>query len=216
MSEDQKPMASNTVSANSSGESLVSAKDQKIPERNNKCAQEISWCEWLKEYGSKLLLFARQQTRSIADAEDVLQDALIKLAKKEADGTFDGGQSSWLPYLYTSIRRCAIDLGRKEDRRGKREEKSEKDKIIQHGNVSDPWFESDGADEESRIYLEEGLKTLPEKFASVITLKVWGELTFAEIGKKLDISQNTAASRYRYGLEALKKHLTSARQSGDI
>ncbi len=88
--------------------------------------------------------------------------------------------------------------------------------MIQHGGVADPWFESDGADDESRIYLEQGLKKLPEKSASVITLKIWGELTFAEIGKKLDISQNTAASRYRYGLEALKKHLTSAKQTGDI
>ncbi|MGJ8658038.1 MAG: RNA polymerase sigma factor [Akkermansiaceae bacterium] len=206
-------MASNTASATSS--------DQNQREVNNTSAavkpvEGLSWAEWLREHGSKLLLFARQQTRSIADAEDVLQDALIKLAKKEAEGTFDGGQASWLPYLYTSIRRCAIDLGRKEDRRGKREEKSEKDKMIQHGGVADPWFESNSADDESRTYLEAGLKQLPEKFASVITLKIWGELTFADIGKKLNISQNTAASRYRYGLEALKKHLTSAKQTGDI
>ncbi len=210
MSEDLPPMASNTASASSSDE------DQNRTLANAHTTERISWSAWLREHGSKLLLFARQQTRSIADAEDVLQDALVKLAKKEADGTFDGGQPAWLPYIYTSIRRCAIDLGRKEDRRGKRKEKSEKDKMIQHGGVADPWFESDGADDESRIYLEHGLKKLHGKFASVITLKIWGELTFAEIGKKLDISQNTAASRYRYGLEALKKHLTSAKQTADI
>ena len=206
-------MASSTAPANSS--------DRNQSEMNStpaavKPVEEVSWAEWLQEHGSKLLLFARQQTRSLADAEDVLQDALVKLAKKEADGTFDGGQAAWLPYIYTSIRRCAIDLGRKEDRRGKREEKSEKDKMIQHGGVADPWFESDGADDEARSYLEAGLKQLPEKFASAITLKIWGELTFADIGKKLNISQNTAASRYRYGLEALKKHLHSAKKTGDI
>jgi RNA polymerase sigma-70 factor (ECF subfamily) len=210
MSEDLPPMASNSASASSSDE------DQSRTKQNARTAERISWKAWLYEHGSKLLLFARQQSRSIADAEDILQNALVKLAKKEADGTFDGGQAAWLPYIYTSIRRCAIDLGRKEDRRGKREEKSEQDKMIQHGGVADPWFESDGADDESRIYLEHGLEKLPEKFASVITLKIWGELTFAEIGKKLDISQNTAASRYRYGLEALKKYLTSAKQTGDI
>ncbi len=176
----------------------------------------VNWAAWLQQNGSKLLLFARQQTRSMADAEDVLQEALVKLAKKEAEGTFDGGQASWLPYLYTSIRRCAIDLGRKEDRRGKREEKSETNKIIQYGEYADPWFESDNANDEARIYLERGLKKLPEKFASVITLKIWGELTFAEIGKKLNISQNTAASRYRYGLENLKKHLARMRQNGNL
>jgi RNA polymerase sigma-70 factor (ECF subfamily) len=215
MSEDLPPMASNTASASSSDADQSRTSTNAIS-TNAISTERISWKAWLHEHGSKLLLFARQQTRSIADAEDVLQDALVKLAKKEADGTFDGGQAAWLPYIYTSIRRCAIDLGRKEDRRGKREEKSEKDKIIQHGGFADPWFDSNGADDESRVYLEQGLKNLPEKFASVITLKIWGELTFAEIGKKLDISQNTAASRYRYGLEALKKHLTSAKQTGDI
>ena len=213
MSEEPPPMTSNAASIPSSDQNQ---KETKKPTATNKNAVGLSWATWLKEHGSKLLLFARQQTRSMADAEDVLQDALVKLAKKEADGTFDGGQAAWLPYLYTSIRRCAIDLGRKEDRRGKREEKSETHRIIENGGISDPWFASDSADDESRIYLEQGLKKIPEKFASVITLKIWGELTFAEIGKKLNISQNTAASRYRYALEALKKHLGSAKQIGDI
>jgi len=179
-------------------------------------SQTTTWKEWLTEHGSKLLLFARQQTRSLADAEDVLQDALVKLAQKEAQGTFDGGQDSWLPYLYTSIRRCAIDLGRKQDRRTKREEKVEADKQGEHGGLMDPWFNSNGADDETRQYIEQGLKALPEKFSTVITLKIWNELTFAEIGETLGISQNTAASRYRYGLEALKKNLSSAKKSGDL
>jgi len=38
-------------------------------------------------------------------------------------------------------------------------------------------------------------------------MKIWNQLTFAEIGEALGISQNTAASRYRYGLGNLKKTL---------
>ena len=38
-------------------------------------------------------------------------------------------------------------------------------------------------------------------------LKIWNELTFAEIAQVLEISQNTAASRYRYALGALKRNL---------
>ena len=175
-----------------------------------------SWGEWLREHGAKLLLFARQQTRSHADAEDILQEALVKLAKKVNDGTFDGGQPAWLPYVYTSIRRCAIDLGRKDDRRSLREEKVEADRQIHTGGKVDPWFESGAADEESRALLELGLKELPEKFSEVIVLKIWGERTFAEIGEALEISQNTAASRYRYGLEALRKILSKAKVDGDL
>src|SRR6267378_3193163 len=36
----------------------------------------------------------------------------------------------------------------------------------------------------------------------------FAELTFAEIGSVLGISQNTAASRYRYALGALRKNFT--------
>jgi DNA-directed RNA polymerase specialized sigma24 family protein len=36
-------------------------------------------------------------------------------------------------------------------------------------------------------------------------MKLWNELTFAEIASALGISQNTAASRYRYALSALKR-----------
>ena len=57
------------------------------------------WRDWLQEHGGKLLLFARQQTRRPQDAEDVLQEALVKLAKKEEAGVFVGGQEAWLQVL---------------------------------------------------------------------------------------------------------------------
>lgn len=175
-----------------------------------------AWDAWLQENGPRLLLFARQQTRSIEDAQDVLQDALVKLARKIEEGIFDGGQESWKPYLYTAIRRLAIDLGRKNDRRTKREEKSEADRKGETGGVMDPWFENAGSNDETRQLLEENLKKLPKKFSEVIIMKIWGENTFAEIGDVLDVSLNTVASRYRYGLERLRKSLESVRQNNDI
>ena len=65
---------------------------------------------------------------------------------------------------------------------------------------------------ESRA-LQVALTSIPEKYREVITLKMWGELTFAEIGDTLEISPNTAASRYRYGLEALRKSLAHEAES---
>jgi RNA polymerase sigma-70 factor (ECF subfamily) len=51
------------------------------------------------------------------------------------------------------------------------------------------------------------LARIPEKHREVIVLKIWGELTFAQIAAQLGESPNTVASRYRYGLEHLKKLL---------
>jgi len=174
------------------------------------------WSDWLAAHGSRMLLFARQQTRTAEDAEDVLQDALVKLARKVEEGTFDGGQESWKPFLYTAIRRLSIDLGRKNDRRSKREKKSEGDRHGENGGMSDPWFESNSSNHETRALLEDSLKKLPEKFSEVIVMKIWGERTFAEIGEILDVSLNTVASRYRYGLERLRKGLETSRLHDDL
>jgi RNA polymerase sigma-70 factor (ECF subfamily) len=174
------------------------------------------WREWLETYGPKMLLFARQQTRSQQDAEDVLQDAIVKLVEKIRTDEFVGGPEAWQPYLYTTIRRLAIDLSRRDDRRKRREDTVGVETGEEHQEAFHPWFESDSSDDETRVQLEDKLKELPEKFSEVIIMKIWGERTFAEIGEILGISQNTAASRYRYGLEALKKSLGSARRRGDL
>lgn len=177
---------------------------------------DSAWREWLELHGPKMLLFARQQTRSLDDAKDIFQDALVKLVEKVRTGEFVGGEEAWQPYLYTAIRRLAIDLSRRDDRRKRREDNVTADAECEQFEDYHPWFESDSSDDETRAQLEQSLRELPEKFAEVITMKIWGERTFAEIGETLGISQNTAASRYRYGLEALKRSLSGARRRGDL
>jgi RNA polymerase sigma-70 factor (ECF subfamily) len=105
---------------------------------------------------------------------------------------------------YTNIRRCAIDLGRSNERRRRREEEA----VVERGELV-AWFELP-EDDTSRA-LQVALSKVPEKFREVITLKIWGELTFDQIAKTLDLSPNTAASRYRYGMEALRKSLEGER-----
>jgi len=175
-----------------------------------------AWRSWLEEHGPKLFLFARNQTRSHEDAQDVLQDAIVKLVHKIRAGEFVGGQDAWQPYLYTTIRRLAIDLSRKDDRRKRREDNVSADIEAEQFEVFHPWFDADGGDDEVRSQLEEALKALPGKFSETVIMKIWGGRTFAEIGEALGISQNTAASRYRYGLDALKRELSSARRRGDL
>jgi len=170
----------------------------------------------LEECGPKLLLFARQQTRSHEDAQDVFQDAVVKLVGKVHSNEFIGGPDAWQPYLYTTIRRLAIDLSRRDDRRKRREDSVGGDAGDAQQEAFHPWFESESSDDETRDQLEVKLKQLPAKFSEVIIMKIWGERTFAEIGDILDISPNTAASRYRYGLEALQKSLGGARRRGDL
>ena len=66
---------------------------------------------------------------------------------------------------------------------------------------------SAAADEELKQFMEMQLRKLPSKFSEVIVLKIWGEQTFQQIAETLEISQNTAASRYRYGIDLLRRAL---------
>ncbi len=167
-----------------------------------------AWQSWLRENSAKWLLYARQQTRSEADAEDVLQDALVKTWKA------CGGQISpeTTSLVYTNIRRCAIDRGRSNSRREEREQKVAEESP----QAEEPWFEFSGDQELFAQALQEALGKIPDIYREVITLKIWGELTFAQIGEQLEISQNTAASRYRYGLEQLRRLLEAKEDIGGV
>ena len=60
--------------------------------------------------------------------------------------------------------------------------------------------------DESQQALVAAIDRLPHEQREVLVMKIWSELTFAEIATALGISHNTAASRYRYALNALKKN----------
>ncbi len=158
----------------------------------------VSWKEWFDAYGPRLLLCARQWTRSLADAEDVVQEAFVRYWRHQRD--LPGDPQA---LLITSVRRAALDLARREDRRAAREEKAD-------GGLEDrePVFEPlPGDGDERRQEIEAALRQLPDEQREVLALKIWHELTFEQIGETLGISPNTAASRYRYALAALRKEL---------
>ena len=48
---------------------------------------------------------------------------------------------------------------------------------------------------------------LPPGQRAVLHLKLWEDLTFDAIADALDLSPNTAASRYRYALDKLRARL---------
>jgi RNA polymerase sigma factor (sigma-70 family) len=170
---------------------------------------ETAWKAWLKQHGSRLLLFARQQTRTEADAEDVLQDAMVRLwrsglVQKDENGV---AQPS-LAAAFTQIRRAAIDQARKNIRQANRDQRAVDLGEDQTGIV---WFESSLENDERAHAIEEAMKKLPDYYREVLNLKIWGELTFEQIAETLDIPMNTAASRYRYALQQLRRLLTPSK-----
>jgi RNA polymerase sigma-70 factor (ECF subfamily) len=56
------------------------------------------------------------------------------------------------------------------------------------------------------------LRKLPTEQAEVVVLKIWEGMTFAEIGEVLELSPNTAASRYQYALAKLTTRLAKSQR----
>jgi len=169
-------------------------------ERMEDIPDDESWTDWFQRYGPKLLLCARQWTRSLADAEDVVQEAFVRFWRHQRGL---GGEPQAL--LFTSVRRAAIDLARRNSRRSAREEQAD-------GGLesTEPLFETPLEGDDRREAIETALRRLPAEQREVLVLKIWGELTFEQIAAQLGIPPNTAASRYRYALGALREALTAA------
>jgi len=154
---------------------------------------QADWRRWLEDHAPKLLLFARQKARSEADAQDLVQDAVVEAWRRQGNDT-----PPPLALVFATIHRRAIDRARSEDRRIGRESAAME-------LSPEPWFDTGVEDCELRQTIQNAMSRLPDMYREVITLKVWGELTFTEIADTLGIPANTAASRYRYGLAELRK-----------
>lgn len=74
----------------------------------------IDWEAWLATQGPRLLLFARQQARREHEAEDILQDALVKLVRKVESGALPRIPECWAAYVYKVIHSLAINYGKRQ------------------------------------------------------------------------------------------------------
>ena len=153
------------------------------------------WRTCYAQLAPKLLLFARQWVASVADAEDVVQAAFVKFWRHRPDA-----EPEHYPLLYSTVRTCALDLIRTDSRRGRREQ-------VVAPDPEEPFFDATIEHRENADIISIALNQLPEPQREVLVLRIWGELTFAEIAATLGDSINTVASRYRYAIDALRRIL---------
>ena len=154
-------------------------------------AASSDWRTYFDAIGPRLVLFARQWLPDTADAEDAVQDAFIRFWRKhqQPDEQHTG-------LLFAAVRHAALDHLRAERRRRTRETASAEQP------ATNTWFAPAGNDEPA---IQSALQGLVAEQREVLVLKIWGELTFAQIGEALGASPNTVASRYRYAINALRK-----------
>lgn len=159
----------------------------------------VFWCDMtarqladlIDMHAAALTLYARPWC---AAAEDVVQEAFCKLA---AQKTWPGDPVAW---LYRVVRNGAIDAGKAERRRQRREAAAAKPL---------PWFEEDRIDWLDAASAVAALEGLSVDQREVIVARIWGGLTLEEIAALAGCSVSSAYRRFEAGIDALREKLRS-------
>lgn len=147
------------------------------------------------EHAPALFAFLLNFTRRDADARDVLQELFGKLI---AHPERLAGVHEMRRFLLRLAHRQAIDTHRR---------RATHEAVLARAAAEPPALFSLSANPDEaafRAALAGALAELPAEQRAVVHLKLWEQMTFAEIAAALDIPANTAASRYRYGLDKLQ------------
>lgn len=138
-------------------------------------------------YAASLYRVLQALLGSPTDAEDALQEVFVKIATGRVSQVRD-----LRAYLFVAARHEALTMLRRRKREGQLDAGEIPARIAPRGG-----FEQ-AADWQALLAL------LPLEQREVIALKVWEQLTFAEIAAIVKASPNTVMSRYRYGIERLR------------
>lgn len=150
------------------------------------------------EHAQALFAFLLNLTRDEEDTRDLLQEIFVKLARHPELLSAAREPRGFLVHL---AHNAAIDRMRRRGTRQKYQEAFQAQQISPFSPTPDP------DEAQFRAALAAALGELPPDQRAVVHLKLWEGLTFAQIAAALEIPPDTAASRYRYGLDKLRRVL---------
>ncbi|HTU17715.1 MAG TPA: sigma-70 family RNA polymerase sigma factor [Gemmataceae bacterium] len=143
-----------------------------------------------KEHAAALVLYARQWCDT---PEDVVQEAFLKLVVQKTPPDHP------LPWLYRVVRNAALQASRAERRRRHHE-------TVAAARVP-AWFVNTDLAGLDVAATTAALRSLPPEQSEVVVARIWGGLTFEQIGETVGCSAATAYRTYVAGLSALRAKL---------
>jgi len=137
-------------------------------------------------HGAALTLYARQWCHA---PDDAVQEALIELLRE------DPPPDQPLAWLFTTVRRRAMNLARGERRRMERHRRAREDSVS--------WFCEDRDQAIDSQELTAMIRRLPALEYEIVVARIWGELSFEQIAALVGISTSAVHRRYHKALTLL-------------
>ena len=146
-------------------------------------------------YAEPLFRYLCSMVHRESEARDRLQDLFLKIARNP--GCLDE-VTDVRAYLFRLAHNLVIDGFRRSNRRDQTKHILALDTIPIFATTCDPDAQA------LRAGMAVALTELPIAQREVVYLKLYEEMTFEAIADLLELSPNTTASRYRYGIEKLR------------
>ncbi len=157
--------------------------------------------ELYDRYGEKLYHYLVLKLGSCQDAEDALQEVFYRFGRYSVRWKMVRNPKA---FVFKAARNEANRFIKK-----RIVQQKTMNSILEHKKAIVSIIQ--GPDEESEGLLAESLAQLPDNQREAVTLKVFEGMTFKEIAQICKISENTAASRYRYALSKMRLFLEEKR-----
>ncbi|MBK6690929.1 MAG: RNA polymerase sigma factor [Myxococcales bacterium] len=187
---------------------MTEVSDEALMERYQR-GDQSAFGQLVRKHQGPLFHFALRQLRSEPAAEEVVQDAFVRVVQSAADFKHEARFSTW---LYTIARNLCIDQIRKRAHRrhpslDERGEDDDGPTLGERTPDTKASVEREATGNELKVRIAAAVDRLPEDQKEVFLLREVANLPFKEIADLVGVPENTIKSRMRYALERLKDAL---------
>ena len=172
-----------------------------------KKGNEDAFATLLHRYKDRIFRFILSKVRNKDLAEDIFQEAFIKVIKTIKSGSYNE-EGKFLPWAMRISHNLVIDYFRKASRTSFVSESSslnEDFNIFHTLSSQNPNIEDQITSKERLSQMVELVNYLPDSQKRILNMRIFKDFSFKEIATIEEVSINTALGRMRYALINLRK-----------
>jgi RNA polymerase sigma-70 factor (ECF subfamily) len=174
--------------------------DKEIIERfRDKEQREAAFRLIVNEYSERLYWHCRRLVISHEDADDALQNTLIKVWGNLEKFRAESGLYTWLFRIATNESLSLIKSRKRHTSNSVTDYEAELADALE----SDQWFDGDDAQRK----LQQAILNLPEKQRIVFNLKYYEEMKYEEMAEILDTSVGALKASYHHAVKKIEKYV---------
>lgn len=161
--------------------------------------QRQAFEELVNQYSQQLYWQIRKMVIAHSDADDVLQNVLIKVWTNLDAFRAESKLSTWLYRI--AANESITFINREKAKRNLSID--DDDSFLAEQLESDPYFDGDDA----ALKLQKAILTLPEKQRLVFNMKYFDDLKYSEISEILDTSEGALKASFHHASKKIEEYL---------